>query len=333
MEDFLKSKEAMEEWKNFIGNANVDVLDVLKNATKVAASDHPYEFRTMRDKIAEMLFSRELINYCGGAILDKSKIIGETKNSHVELPLMEKQDKETSKPQRSVTVSIKLKHVKVKSAKDNASKGPLNPKQKVADKSYGDEYEFVVCDSVNKLQHVGVAINSDHHTMGIGKTLQKRASRDAMDEWLNKKSSVVKPISMQDKPKSLDMERKINSGKTIVLNVPRAPRVTPDQQSKSRIISKVAANNQKGLRVAPDQQFKSPMNTKEARNTKSGPTNTSFQEKLEAIKRKFQQHYMEEENLKKKRIIQVVELHEVIKKGRIPPKDQQVRHVNKQFRR
>nr|GFC46254.1 transcription elongation factor, TFIIS/CRSP70 [Tanacetum cinerariifolium] len=109
----------------------------------------------------------------------------------------------------------------------------------------------------------------------------------------------------------------------------KAPRVTPDQQSKSRIISKVAANNQKGLRVAPDQQFKSPMNTKEARNTKSGPTNTSFQEKLEAIKRKFQQHYMEEENLKKKRIIQVVELHEVIKKCRIPPKDQQVRHVNK----
>nr|GFA19599.1 transcription elongation factor, TFIIS/CRSP70 [Tanacetum cinerariifolium] len=214
----------------------------------------------MRDKIAEMLFSRELNNYCGGgdmsfkkqsmnvscevqdemtdkvlrikAILDKSKINGETKTSRVELPLMVKQDKETNKSQRSVTVSIKLKHAKVKSAEDNASKGPLNPKQKVADK-----------------------------------------------------------------------------------------------------ILKVAANNQKGPRVAPDQQFKSPMNSKEARNTKSGPTNTSFQEKLEAAKRKFQQHYMEEENLKKKRRIQVAELNEVIKKGRIPPKDQQVRHVNKQFRR
>nr|GEX50575.1 putative reverse transcriptase domain-containing protein [Tanacetum cinerariifolium] len=116
--NFLKSKEEMEEWKNFIGNANVDVFDVLKNVIKVAASDHPNEFRTMRDKIAEMLFSRDLINYRGEgdmsfkkqsmnvccevqdettdkvllikAILDKSKINGETKNSRVELPLMEK---------------------------------------------------------------------------------------------------------------------------------------------------------------------------------------------------------------------------------------------------
>nr|GFC81404.1 probable mediator of RNA polymerase II transcription subunit 26b isoform X1 [Tanacetum cinerariifolium] len=107
----------MEEWKNFIGNANVDVFNVLKNAIKVAASDHPNEFRTMRDKIVEMLFSCELINYCGGgdmsfkkksmkvscevqdemtdkvlrikAILDKSKIDDESKNSRVELPLME----------------------------------------------------------------------------------------------------------------------------------------------------------------------------------------------------------------------------------------------------
>nr|GEV00955.1 hypothetical protein [Tanacetum cinerariifolium] len=286
------------------GNANVDVFDVLKNAIKVAASDHPNEFRTMRNKIAEMLFSRELINYCGGGDMSFKK---QSMNVSCEV-----QDETTDKAQ-------------VKSAEDNASKGPLNHEQKVADKSYGDEYELVVY-----------------------------------------------------KPKSLDMERKINSGKTIVPNVPRVtphqqcksanpelvrnnqkgprvtlglqcksrivsrvtthnqkapPRVTPDQQSKSRIISKVAANNQKGPRVAPDKQFKSPMNSKEATNTKSGATNTSFQEKLEATKRKFQQHYMEEENLKKKRRIQVLELHEVIKKGRIPPKDQQVRHVSKQFRR
>ena len=59
MEDFLKSKEAMDEWKNYIGNANVDIFDVLKNAIKVAASDHPNEFQTMRDKIAEMLYWRD----------------------------------------------------------------------------------------------------------------------------------------------------------------------------------------------------------------------------------------------------------------------------------
>ncbi|GJV81151.1 hypothetical protein Tco_1517021 [Tanacetum coccineum] len=280
----------MEEWKSFIANANVDIFDVLKNAIKVAASDHPNEFRTMRDKIAEMLFSRELINYCGGGDMFKKQSMNVS---------CEVQDETIDKV-------LRIKAILDKSKIDDESKGPLNPEQKVADKSYGDEYELGVCDSVKKLQHVGVTINSDHHATGIGKTLQKHASRDVMDEWLNKKSSVVKPISVQDKPKSLDMERKINSGKTIL---PKVPRVTPHQQCKSR------------------------MNSKEATNNKSGPTNTSFQEKLEATKRKFQQHYMEEENLKKKRRIQVLELHEVIKKGRIPPKDQQVRHVNKQFRR
>ncbi|GKE09110.1 hypothetical protein Tco_1412661, partial [Tanacetum coccineum] len=280
MEDLLKSKEAMEEWKSFIASANVDIFDVLKNAIKVAASDHPNEFRTMRDKIAEMLFSRELINYCGGGDMFKKQSMNVS---------CEVQDETIDKV-------LRIKAILDKSKIDDESKGPLNPEQKVADKSYGDEYELGVCDSVKKLQHVGVTINSDHHTTGIGKTLQKHAFRDVMDEWLNKKSSVVKPISVQDKPKSLDMERKINSGKTIV---PKVPRVAPDQQCKSR------------------------MNSKEATNNKSGPTNTSFQEKLEATKRKFQQHYMEEENLKKKRRIQVLELHEVIKKGRIPPKDQQ----------
>ncbi|GKA69970.1 hypothetical protein Tco_0776034 [Tanacetum coccineum] len=102
----------MEEWKSFIANANVDIFDVLKNAIKVAASDHPNEFRTMRDKIAEMLFSRELINYCGGGDMFKKQSI-----------------------------------------EYDESKGPLNPEQKVADKSYGDEYELGVCDSVKKLQH------------------------------------------------------------------------------------------------------------------------------------------------------------------------------------
>ncbi|GJV94949.1 hypothetical protein Tco_1546526 [Tanacetum coccineum] len=233
----------MEEWKSFIGNANVDIFDVLKNTIKVAASDHPNEFRTMRDKIAEMLFSRELINYCGGGDMFKKQSMNVS---------CEVQDETIDKV-------LRIKAILDKSKIDDESKGPLNPEQKVADKSYGDEYELGVCESVKKLQHVGVTINSDHHAT--------------------------------DKPKSLDMERKINSGKTII---PKVPRVTPHQQCKSR------------------------MNSKEATNNKSGPTNTSFQEKLEATKRKFQQHYMEEENLKKKRRIQVLELHEVIKKGRIP---------------
>ncbi|PWA55061.1 Transcription elongation factor, TFIIS/CRSP70 [Artemisia annua] len=453
----------MDEWKNYIGNANVDIFDVLKNAIKVAASDHPNEFRTMRDKIAEMLYSRELINYGGGdmlkkqsmhvsceaedekmnevlrikAILDKDRHdecgswvvcdllrelqemalsyeileatgigksvnalkkhesidvketarmminawkrmvkervdanennvvveekedeCGESENNRVELQTIEKQDKKTSKPQRSVTVRIKLKKAQVNSAEDNTSKGPLTPEQKVADKSTGDESESVVCDSVKKLQHTGVSVKTDHAT-GIGKTLQKHASKDvsqqkSMDGWPKKESSSVKRVSMQVKPTSLDMERKINSGKAIIQKGPRvilglqcksriiskvathnqkAPRVTPNQQCKSQIISKVASNNQKGPRVSPDQQCKSRMNSKEATNNDNGPTNTSFQEKLEATKRKLQQHYMEEENLKKKRRVQVLELHEVIKKGRIPPKDQQVKNINKQFRR
>ncbi|GJW90410.1 hypothetical protein Tco_0167963 [Tanacetum coccineum] len=213
----------MEEWKSFIANANVDIFDVLKNAIKVAASDHPNEFRTMRDKIAEMLFSRELINYCGGGDMFKKQSMNVS---------CEVQDETIDKV-------LRIKAILDKSKIDDESKGPLNPEQKVADKSYGDEYELGVCDSVKKIQHVGVTINN--------------------------------------KPKSLDMERKINSGKTIV---PKVPRVTPHQQCKSR------------------------MNSKEATNNKSGPTNTSFQEKLEATK-KISTTLHGKENLKKERRIQV----------------------------
>nr|GEY30279.1 transcription elongation factor, TFIIS/CRSP70 [Tanacetum cinerariifolium] len=233
----------------------------------------------MRDKIVEMLFSCELINYCGGGDMSFKK-----KSMKVSC---EVQDEMTDKVLRIKAILDKSKiddesknsRAQVKSAEDNASKGPLNPEQKVADKSYGDEYELVVYNSEDQFD----------------KTIVPKVPR----------------VTPHQQCKSANPEL--------------APRVAPDQQSKSRIISKVAANNQKGPRVTLDQQFKSPMNSKEATNTKSGQTNTSFQEKLVATKRKFQQHYMEEENLKKKRRIQVMELHEVIKKVRIPQKDQQER--------
>ncbi|PWA55059.1 Transcription elongation factor, TFIIS/CRSP70 [Artemisia annua] len=52
----------MDEWINYLKNTNEDVFEIIKNLIKVAAIDHPNEFREKRDKLAEALFTCELIS-------------------------------------------------------------------------------------------------------------------------------------------------------------------------------------------------------------------------------------------------------------------------------
>ncbi|GJY96944.1 transcription elongation factor TFIIS/CRSP70 [Tanacetum coccineum] len=58
-----------------------------------------------------------------------------------------------------------------------------------------------------------------------------------------------------------------------------------------------------------------------------GPTSTTLEKKLEASKRKLQRSYKEIESMKKKRKIQVLQLHQ------LPLQDQRIKHVNKRLKR
>ncbi|GJT83332.1 transcription elongation factor TFIIS/CRSP70 [Tanacetum coccineum] len=52
----------MDEWINYLKNTNEDVFEIIKNLIKIAAIDHPNEFREKRDKLAEELFTRDMIS-------------------------------------------------------------------------------------------------------------------------------------------------------------------------------------------------------------------------------------------------------------------------------
>ncbi|GKD77043.1 transcription elongation factor TFIIS/CRSP70 [Tanacetum coccineum] len=205
----------------------------------------------------------------------------------------QKQDMPT-KP--SFKLRLKLKRTVTDPEKDNVAKGPDTPDlivenstnvidevlriKGVIDKSIEDE--FVLCDSLKKLQNMEMSIETLQKT-GIGKTvslLRKHVSKDVsetamklvktwkdmVDETRKKKSSIAKPVS--------EIAKNQQSS------------VTCDQRCKPRD-SDVKIGDQKG------------------------PTSTTIEKKLEASKMKLQRSYTEIESMKKKRKIQVLQLHQL----------------------
>ncbi|XP_055808233.1 probable mediator of RNA polymerase II transcription subunit 26b [Solanum dulcamara] len=47
----------LSKWRDFFGSANSNVFDILEFAVRVAAIDHPKEFKLRRDRITELLYS------------------------------------------------------------------------------------------------------------------------------------------------------------------------------------------------------------------------------------------------------------------------------------
>nr|GFB78604.1 transcription elongation factor, TFIIS/CRSP70 [Tanacetum cinerariifolium] len=52
----------MDEWGNYLKNTNEDVFEIINNLIKIAAIDHPNDFHEKRDKLAEELFTCDLIS-------------------------------------------------------------------------------------------------------------------------------------------------------------------------------------------------------------------------------------------------------------------------------
>ncbi|KAI3827699.1 hypothetical protein L1987_01782 [Smallanthus sonchifolius] len=50
-----------DDWSNYLRNSKGDIFEMIKRAIMVAASDHPQDFQNKRDMIAQTLFSCDLI--------------------------------------------------------------------------------------------------------------------------------------------------------------------------------------------------------------------------------------------------------------------------------
>ncbi|GKC02898.1 hypothetical protein Tco_0994508 [Tanacetum coccineum] len=260
----------MDEWINYLKNPNEDVFEIIKNLIKIAAIDHPNEFREKRDKLAEELFTRDMISASrvnkednGVAevlmikgVLEKS---GMHESGEVVVLMSEQQTRNI--------VRQKLKEAQV-TEKDNVqSKGPVNDNEGVAE---------------------------------VSRTTGLVNERKREDESKSESRSVL--LESSRKPRELNRNMKLQTGSE-------------------------KAKDQKGP-VSLDQQRKKAMNVEAATSKNQKVSTANFDEKLEAAKRKFQQGYKEEELMKKKRRVQVLEYHELTKHGILPPKDQR---VNKQF--
>ncbi|EPS59822.1 hypothetical protein M569_14982 [Genlisea aurea] len=60
-----KDFNSLNTWRAYFRTANSDIFDIIEHAVMVAASDCPYEFKSRRDRIAELLFSCKSIK-CSG---------------------------------------------------------------------------------------------------------------------------------------------------------------------------------------------------------------------------------------------------------------------------
>ncbi|KAI3709005.1 hypothetical protein L2E82_38682 [Cichorium intybus] len=316
--DDSKSSAVAYEWRNYLQNGNGDIFEILKRAIMVAASDHPTEFQIRRHNIAQTLLSGELIkrfesDKCKKQCPKETKeetLVSEALNTSV---LINEEGHEYSKchgkPPNMLTVKL------ISGRKFQIPLGPVTTENKVDDhgaRVYSEEVaevlrikkildksedksesESVVCDLLAKLQSMGLSMETLEETM-IGKTvsvLKKHASEK------------VRQIA-----------------RTLV----KAWKRTVDEWIKKQ------SNN-----VEPTSQHVKPTNlnmnterklegSEKASMTGNGGEMDSS-DILEAAKRKLQEGYKNAENIKKKRRVQMMEVHEVMKQGLLPPHDHRSR--------
>ncbi|KAL3637115.1 hypothetical protein CASFOL_019414 [Castilleja foliolosa] len=59
------TSRSLDKWRNYFGTANSDIFEIIEHAIMVAASDCPFDFKSKRDRIAEVLFSCKITKCFG----------------------------------------------------------------------------------------------------------------------------------------------------------------------------------------------------------------------------------------------------------------------------
>ncbi|GKA60639.1 transcription elongation factor TFIIS/CRSP70 [Tanacetum coccineum] len=349
----------MDEWINYLKNTNEDVFEIIKNLIKIAAIDHPNEFREKRDKLAEELFTRDMISASrvnkednGVAevltikgVLEKS---GMHESGEVVCDLLKKlrdmrlSFKTLEATRIGITVNALKKH-ESKDVKQTAKVMIRDWKRMVDEYLDGDGKKSVVvqeeeeCGELNKNNvkpvngnDLVVVLMSEQQTRNIVRQKLKEAQVTEKDNVQSKGpvndnegvAEVSRTTGLVNERKREDESK--SESRSVLLESSRKPREL-NRNMKLQTGSE-KAKDQKGP-VSLDQQRKKAMNVEAATSKNQKVSTANFDEKLEAAKRKFQQGYKEEELMKKKRRVQVLEYHELTKHGILPPKDQRVENA------
>ncbi|KAJ9550781.1 hypothetical protein OSB04_014826 [Centaurea solstitialis] len=311
MEELKKSEaEIMDEWRNNLRSItrNGDVFELIKRAIMVAAFDHPTEFLTKRDEIAQILFSShhqennigcenkmkedEDVNNHDGIIYDGDLV---HENHMVTTTTTTTDDDEV----------LRIKHI-------------LDHKH---------ECESSVYESLSKLEEMGMCFKTLQATM-IGKSVrgfQKHACmeirqiarrlikkwRCVADEWIDasEKTSSACVVQQEEEKESKAAEKQMvvtkGSSNVVKLRITESPifeKAKVEEEEEEKKEAKVA-QKQMVMKKESSSAVKLRIISEEKANMEQERSAT-IEKKLEESKRKLHQRYEEVESAKRQRKIQ-----------------------------
>nr|GEY41617.1 transcription elongation factor, TFIIS/CRSP70 [Tanacetum cinerariifolium] len=278
----------MDEWGNYMKNTNEYVFEI-KNLIKITAIDHPNDFQEKRDKLAEELFTCDLTS----------------------VSRVNKEDNELAEV-------LRIKGV--------LEKGPyvLSPLHQTLNNLF--EVDMRLSYKTLEATKIGITVNAlKKHESKVVKQTAKVMIRDwkrMVDEYLDgdgKKSVVVLEEEECGELNKNNVKPVNGNDMVAVLMSEQKTRNIHEDESKSESRSVLLESSWKprelnrNTKLQTDQQRKKAMNVEAATLKNQKVSSSNLDEKLVAWKRKLQPSYKEEEFLKKKQIVQVLEFHELSK--------------------
>lgn len=80
----MSSRNNLDKWRNYFRNCNSNIFDIIENGIKVAALDSPQEFKSKRDRIAEILYTSNFSNLLKCVECDKEELCTQAAEKKVE---------------------------------------------------------------------------------------------------------------------------------------------------------------------------------------------------------------------------------------------------------
>lgn len=211
------SSGSLDYWRKFFGSARSDIFQVIEQAVLVAASDHPQEFRSRRDRIGEKLYT-SLLPRCFGCDRVESRVTTEGEEGEGDGSVKREVEKESKVDSSSNEVSEELNRVVGNYSCDEAEAlteeieeesqvvgEVLRIKEILANEQ--DELDTVLFDSLRRLQLMNLSVDTLKVT-AIGRavsSLRKHSSKQIrqlvrtliegwkvlVDEWVSAAAGIA----------------------------------------------------------------------------------------------------------------------------------------------
>ncbi|KAI3712287.1 hypothetical protein L1987_70838 [Smallanthus sonchifolius] len=289
---YLDGRIAMEDdWSNYLRNLKGDIFEMIKRAIMVAASDHPQDIQNRRDMIAQTLFSCDLLK-CSGCEKQSVNVGG------------------TETEDEATTVSEVLRMKQILENNINESEAVLMESLSNLQQMNGDAWikdtkkmhqEKQILPTSNQKRPVNVRIKMKKDPVKDNVPEQK-VENNNNDEVLRMKrilddESVSESVVMESLKRLQNIRMSV---KTLeATGIGRSVSVLQKRGSKDvRQIAWALVKKWKGIVDDTERKINS----------------EKVEEKFKATKRKLHEAYEEAEKMRRKRIIQVIQLHELTKK-------------------